>query len=85
MRCPRHDVAAGPDGRCVLCRRQVTEAEDKVRAQNFDRSSRRVARFVVAVAAGIATFVLLLVLFDEDDSRKPALVETLGKDAQAGK
>ncbi len=78
-------MAAGPDGRCVLCRRHVAAAENKVREQSFDRSSRRVARFVVAVAAGIATFVLLLVLFDEADSRKPALGETLEKDAQAGK
>ncbi|MEO6576472.1 MAG: hypothetical protein ABIP89_21660 [Polyangiaceae bacterium] len=58
---------------------------DKMRAKSVDRTSRRIARFVVALAAGIATFVLLLVLFDEEDSPKPALVEAPGKDAQTGK
>ena len=49
------------------------------------KTARRVARLVVAVAAGIATFVLLLVLFDEGDAQKQAPPDVLPTDAGGGK
>ena len=49
------------------------------------KTARRVARLVVALAAGIATFVLLLVLFDEGDAKKPAPAELPRKAADGGK
>lgn len=49
------------------------------------KTARRIARLVVAIAAGIVTFVFLLVLFDQRDTRAPAPFDVLRKGAEAGK
>jgi hypothetical protein len=62
MRCERHGLAAGPDGKCALCHSEGRKFEVAVVRQN-DRA-RKVAIVVVAVACGIAAFILLTVIFD---------------------
>lgn len=62
-RCKRHDLAAGPDGRCVVCRREL-EAGEAARVRKDDRPVRLVAKVIVGLVAGVATFFLLLSIFD---------------------
>jgi hypothetical protein len=60
MRCPIHDLAAGPDGRCALC----ATVERRAAHRRSSRRWRPIARFAVALAAGVFVFAWLLVLFD---------------------
>jgi hypothetical protein len=67
MLCERHRLAAGPDGRCALCHRaERVHAETEVR--HGDRRFHRTLRVVVGIAACLATYALLMALFD---TRRP--------------
>jgi len=68
MQCERHDLAAGPDGECVLCQRE-REASKRAAIKWGDRRVRLVARIVIGIVAGLAVFALLLATCD---SNKPA-------------
>ncbi len=62
MRCARHGLASGPDGRCALCR-----TRDRVLATAASGSSdplRRVAVIVVALAALVAAYALITSVVD---------------------
>jgi len=62
MWCERHAIAAGPDGRCALCRRRDRAIE---RATRRGRDpARRLAIVVVAIVAALATFALIGALLD---------------------
>jgi hypothetical protein len=62
MQCQRHAIAAGPDGRCILCRRRDREVE---RAMLRGRDpARRLAIVILAVVAAFATFALAGALLD---------------------
>jgi hypothetical protein len=62
MACAHHGLATGPDGRCVLCRRQERAIE---RAITRGRDpARRIAIVVVALMAAVATFFLVGALLD---------------------
>jgi hypothetical protein len=63
MRCERHGLGAGPDGRCVLCGRAQSVAR-RTQAERRDHSLRLAAKIVVGIVAGIMAFALLLALFD---------------------
>lgn len=60
--CERHGLAMGPEGRCVVCRREL---RDKLAGLPPDeRRLRTGIRWGIALLAGIATFALLLALLD---------------------
>jgi hypothetical protein len=62
MQCARHGLAAGPDGRCALCRRDERAIQ---RATRRGRDpARQVAIVVVAIMAAVATFFLVGALLD---------------------
>jgi hypothetical protein len=61
--CERHGLAVGPRGRCVICRREHNERLASLDEQGH-RRARSAARIVVAVAAGLATFALILAWLD---------------------
>jgi hypothetical protein len=62
MQCPRHGIATGPDGRCVLCHRQERAI---VKATTRGRDpARAIAIVVVALMAAIATFFLVGAVLD---------------------
>lgn len=62
MQCARHGLAAGPDGRCALCRRDERAIK---RATTRGRDpARKVAIVVVAIMAAVATFFLVGALLD---------------------
>jgi len=62
MRCERHALAAGPDGGCVLCRRQKRAME---RAMRRGRDpARRLAVLILAIVAALTTFALVGALLD---------------------
>ena len=63
MKCERHGLAAGPDGRCVVCHRPDAMTV-RLRAERADRALRRIAKIAVAVVAGFAAFAALLALCD---------------------
>jgi hypothetical protein len=63
VRCERHQLEAGPDGRCTLCKRAEV-AKDRTETVQGDRKVRRVLKIVLAAVAGIATFSLLMAAFD---------------------
>jgi hypothetical protein len=82
MRCERHGLAAGPDGRCALCHRPEAVASQAA-AHQGDRTARRVAKVVVAVVAGIAVFALLLALFDtRNAAREPPAIGAIDAPAR---
>lgn len=60
--CPRHGIAAGPDGRCILCRRQDRAIGVAVRRGRDPW--RRLAVIVVAIMAALAAFALAGALLD---------------------
>jgi hypothetical protein len=62
MRCERHDLAAGPDGRCALCRREE-QALSRAMGRRRD-PARRVAIVVLGILVGAVVFVLLTAVFD---------------------
>ena len=64
--CEKHDLANGPDGRCALCHRDLMAGQAALVRKN-DRLPRTLAKIAIGVAAGLATFVLLLVLLDTSD------------------
>ena len=62
MQCKRHSLAMGPDGRCVMCRRQERAIE---RAMGRGRDpARRFAVVLLAIVAAVATFALVGALLD---------------------
>ncbi|HLK37779.1 MAG TPA: hypothetical protein VKU41_13555 [Polyangiaceae bacterium] len=60
--CPRHGIAAAPDGRCILCRRQDKAVEIAVRRGRDPL--RRLAVVIVAIMAALAAFALAGALLD---------------------
>jgi predicted DCC family thiol-disulfide oxidoreductase YuxK len=52
----------GPDGRCILCQRDVRALEKKLGARGDP--ARRIAIVVVALMAAIATFFLVGAVLD---------------------
>lgn len=60
--CPRHDLAAGPDGRCVLCRRETPPQT---------RASRNATAWV---GGGLAALALLVAFLAFKPSPAPAPV-----------
>ncbi|HEX3770219.1 MAG TPA: hypothetical protein VHV30_05115 [Polyangiaceae bacterium] len=60
--CERHGLAMGPDGRCILCQRDVRALEKKLGARGDP--ARRIAIVVVALMAAIATFFLVGAVLD---------------------
>jgi hypothetical protein len=68
MLCTRHELVAGPDGDCVLCKRERA-ASTRAAVKWQDRRIRLVARVVIGIVAGVAAFALLLATCD---SKKPA-------------
>jgi hypothetical protein len=62
MQCAHHGLAAGPDGRCVLCHRDQRAIE---RAVTRGRDPARAAAIVlVALMAAVATFFLVGAVLD---------------------
>ena len=60
--CERHGLAQGPEGRCIVCRRELRA---KLAGLPPDERRLRVAvRLGIAVLAGIAAFALILALMD---------------------
>jgi hypothetical protein len=62
MRCERHGLAGGPDGRCALCRRRERAVQRAI-ARGHD-PARRFAVILVAVMAAVAAFAIAGALFD---------------------
>jgi hypothetical protein len=62
VQCKRHAIAAAPDGRCVLCRRQE-RAIDRAMQRGRD-PARRLAIVLVAIVAALATFAIVGALLD---------------------
>ncbi len=67
-RCARHDLATGADGLCVVCRREREHAGEHARIRQADKVPRLIAKLVIGTMAGLATFFLLMALFDTNDS-----------------
>ncbi len=67
-RCARHDLAKGPDGLCALCRRDLQHAGEVSRVRQSDRLPRLIAKLVLGGVAGVATFFLMLALFDTSNT-----------------
>jgi hypothetical protein len=71
MRCSRHGLATGPDGRCALCRSRFSAF---MRAGERSRDPvRKVAIVVVAILAGIAAYALIAAAVDTEPPRTVAL------------
>ena len=68
-RCERHGLATGPDGRCVICHRDLMAGHASLVRMN-DRLPRTIAKIALAIVAGFATFALLLLLLDTADAPK---------------
>jgi hypothetical protein len=68
MLCARHGLVTGPDGECVLCKRERA-ASSRAVVKWQDRRIRLFARIVIGLVAGLAVFALLLATCD---SKKPA-------------
>jgi hypothetical protein len=62
MQCERHAIAAGPDGRCALCRRDERALERAI--QRGHDPARRLAVIVLAIVAAVATFAVVGALLD---------------------
>jgi hypothetical protein len=67
MVCERHGIAAGPDGRCTLCRREG-KIHEQASVRHADRRFHRGLHVLVGVVACVATYALLMALFD---TRRP--------------
>jgi hypothetical protein len=63
MMCARHNVAAGPDGRCALCHRE-DRVRDEVNVKHDDRRVHRRIRVVIAIVACVATYAILMAWLD---------------------
>jgi len=63
MICARHGLVAGPEGDCVLCKRErAASARAVIRWQ--DRRIHLFVRILIGVVAGLAVFALLLATCD---------------------
>jgi hypothetical protein len=74
MKCERHGLVVGPDGRCALCHRG-----DRAETRHTDRRIHRGLRVLIAILAGVATYALLMALLD---TRRPAAREQRVGDAR---
>jgi len=63
MVCARHRLAAGPDGRCVLCRR-AERAVVHASTRQLDRRIHRRLRLFIACVACVAAYATLMALVD---------------------
>jgi hypothetical protein len=70
MLCPRHGIAAGPDGRCALCHRRDRAGDDVV-VRQVDRRIHRVLRLMIAIIACGTTYVLLMAWLDTTAPEPP--------------
>lgn len=65
-RCVRHALSTDPDGLCALCHRDQHAGEAAL-VRKRDRPLRTLLRVIVALAAGLTTFGLLLAVLDRAD------------------
>jgi hypothetical protein len=67
MFCDKHNLAAGPDGKCALCRRLDRKLE---RAGRSGRDpARRAAIVVVGLFAAVAAYAWIASIVDTQPSR----------------